>query len=221
MPTAQERRSTLMAYKSNPDEFGAVTDYCSGVQDDRPRLRKKTEMKILLAITRLLLLLPLSLFAQSMSGNQEEFDEAARWVAAKFEGKAETEIAVGYLTVHLKSGQLGKNQVSTKGYGIYTTGNSPLLIAGKEYRQGLYCPSEGEVVVHLPAPGRSFEAVVGVDSNQVKGFYSNAGRGDVIAAVEVEGKEAFRSAVIREGLPGTAVKVDLSGATDFALKLSD
>ena len=178
-------------------------------------------MKILLAITRILLLIPLPLSAQSMSGSPEEFGNAARWAAARFGGKAETQLAAGYLTVHLKSGEIGKNLVSTRGYGIYATGRSPLLIVDREYRQGLYCPSEGEIVVHLPAPGKSFEAVVGVDSNQVKGFYSNAGRGSVIATVEVEGKEAFRSGVMREGLPGAPVKVDLNGAMSFALKLSD
>jgi alpha-galactosidase len=178
-------------------------------------------MKILLAIARLLLLIPVPLFAQSMSGTPEEFAEAVRWSAAKFEGKADPRLASGYLTVRLRSGQIGKNQVSTRGYGIYATGSSPLLIVDKEYRHGLYCPSEGEVVVHLPAAGKSFETVVGVDSNQVKGFYSNVGRGSVIATVEVDGKEAFRSGVMHEGLPGVPVKVDLKGATTFALKLSD
>ena len=70
-------------------------------------------MKILLAITRLLLLIPLPLSAQSMSGSPEEFAKAARWAAARFGGKAETQLAAGYLTVHLKSGEVGKNQVST------------------------------------------------------------------------------------------------------------
>ena len=79
-------------------------------------------MKILFAIARLLLLIPLPLLAQSMSGTPEEVAEAARWAAAKFEGKAATQRTPGYLTVHLKSGQVGKNQVSTRGYGIYANG---------------------------------------------------------------------------------------------------
>jgi alpha-galactosidase len=187
----------------------------------KPRSGVLCNRKILLAVTLLLLLISVPLFAQSMSGTPEEFAEAARWAAAKFEGEVDTQPAAPYLSVHLKSGQVGKNQVSTRGYGIYATGSSPLRIVDKEYRQGLYCPSEGEVVVHLPAPGKSFAAMVGVDSNQVKGFYSNANRGRVIATIEVEAKEAFRSGVMREGLPGTPVKVDLNGATAFALKVSD
>ena len=90
-----------------------------------------------------------------MSGTPEEFAEARRWTAAKFEGKADTQSAAGYLLVHLKSGQVGKDQVSTRGYGIYTTGSSPLRIVDKEYQEGLYCPSEGQIVVQLPAPGKS------------------------------------------------------------------
>src|SRR5580693_7280654 len=103
-------------------------------------------MKILLLIAQSLLLIPASLFARSLTGTTEEFAEAQRWAAAKFEGKSDAAPDQGYLMVHLKSGQVGKNQVSTKGYGIYATGSSPLLIVDKEYRQGLYCPSEGEVV---------------------------------------------------------------------------
>ena len=76
---------------------------------------KSNDMKILLAIARLFLLITIPLFAQSISGSPEEFAEAARWAAAKFEGKADTQLAAGYLTVHLKSGQVGKNQVSTRG----------------------------------------------------------------------------------------------------------
>jgi hypothetical protein len=49
--------------------------------------------------------------------------------------------------------------------------------------------------VHLPGPGASFAAVIGVDSNDV-GYYSNAGRGEVVASVEVNGKKVLTSAVL-------------------------
>ena len=73
--------------------------------------------------------------------------------------------------------------------------------------------------VHLPSAGKAFRAVVGVDSNDV-GYYTNEGRGSLIASVEVGGEERFRSPVLREGIPGVPVKVDLSGATDFVLRLT-
>ena len=75
--------------------------------------------------------------------------------------------------------------------------------------------------MHLPAPGKIFEAILGVDSNQVKGFYSNAGRGSEIATVEVGGEEVFRSGVMHEGMQGASLKVNLNGATEFSLGLKD
>jgi alpha-galactosidase len=139
-----------------------------------------------------------------------ELSEAQRWAGAKFEGQPETKPAEGFLIVSLKRGSVEKNGI--KGH--------LLRIANRDYRHGLHCPSEGEVVVYLPGPGKSFEAVVGLDSNDV-GYYSNAGRGSVIASVEMRGKEVFRSPVMREGMPGVPVKVDLGGATEFTLKVSD
>jgi alpha-galactosidase len=196
-----------------------------GVEPDRDVYLYTTqvvlEMKLRLLSIQLLLSILCPTLAMGVSGTPQEFSQANRWVAAKFDGKADSKPAEGYLMVHLKSGQVGKNRVSTKGYGIYATSSSPLKIADRVYQQGLYCPSEGEIVVHLPSPGRDFEATVGVDSNQVNGFYSNAGRGSVIATVEVAGKEAFRSGVMHEGMAGAAVKVDLNGATEFALRVSD
>ena len=162
-----------------------------------------------------------SIYAVAVSPTPAELSEANRWTAAKFEGVADQKPAQGYLMEDLKRGRLGKNQVSTKGYGIYATGHSPLLIANESYSRGVHFPSEGKVVVHLPAPAKDFEAIVGVDSNQVKGFYSNAGRGSAVASVELDAKEVFRSAVMHEGLPGVPVKVDLNNTTEFILALTD
>jgi hypothetical protein len=70
------------------------------------------------------------------------------------------------LMSHLKSGLIGKNRVSTRGYGIYATGSPPLRIVDQEYLIGLYCPSEGEVVVHRPAPGKSHDLWTGETRTQ-------------------------------------------------------
>ena len=167
-------------------------------------------MRTLLAIIHVLFLSVTVAAGEMGSPTPEEMGEAQRWAAAKFAGQPEVRPARGYLEVSLAHGPIEKNAV--KGHS--------LLIFHEHYRRGLYCPSEGEVVVHLPQPGRWFEAVVGVDSNDV-GYYSNSGRGSVIASVEVGGKEVFRSAVMHEGLAGVPVKVDLQGAREFTLKLSD
>ena len=58
---------------------------------------------------------------------------------------------------------------------------------------------------------------MGVDSNE----QTIGGRGSVVFTVQVGGKEAFRSAVLREGMPPVPVKVDLAGATEFVLAVGD
>lgn len=40
-------------------------------------------------------------------------------------------------------------------------------------------------------------------------------------AVQVAGKDALRSDVLKEGLPAVPAKVDLAGAMDFILKIND
>ena len=88
----------------------------------------------------------------------------------------------------LEFSQIQKNEVTTQGYGLYAIANRPLRAADQDYPRGLhFLLSEGEVVVHLPEPADVFEAIVGVDSNRVTAFYSNAGRGSVIATVEIWG----------------------------------
>ena len=71
--------------------------------------------------------------------------------------------------------------------------------------------------MRLPAPGKTFEAVVGVDSNEQTG----GGRGSVIFSVQIGGKEVFRSAVLKEGMPPVPVKIDLAGAKEFVLEVND
>ena len=69
-------------------------------------------------------------------------------------------------------------------------------------------------MVHLPEPADVFEAIVRVDSNRVTAFYSNAGRGSVIATVEIWGQEVFRSNTMCEGMVGVPLTVQLGGATE-------
>ena len=103
---------------------------------------------------------------------------------------------------------------------IYAIANRPLRAADQDYPRGLHFLSEGEVVVHLPEPADVFEAIVGVDSNRVTAFYSNAGRGSVIATVEIWGQEVFRSNTMCEGMVGVPLTVQLGGATEFVLGVS-
>ena len=150
-----------------------------------------------------------------------EMSEARRWVAAKFQGQGEPPASEPCLMVYLSAGPLEKNKVTIQGYGLYPLTTCELLIADKRYERGLHCPSEGRVVVRLGRPARSFEAKLGVDSNRVMAYPSNAGRGRAVGILEVAGEEVYRSETLLEGMAAIPVKVDLKGASEFTLRLID
>lgn len=134
---------------------------------------------------------------------------ARRWLAAKFLDQADHTPPTAHMRVTLKSGVIQKDRRKDRTF----------LIAGRMFQRGFFMPSPGEIVVHLPEPAAFFEAVVGVDSNDL-GYYANAGRGNVIASVSAGGRELFRSGVLNEGTPGVPIKADLDGAAEFSLKLT-
>ena len=160
-------------------------------------------------------------YESTSSATAAELAKAHKWTRAKFEGVAETKPDEGYLKVNLDAGMIQRSEVTTTGYGLYAIASRPLRIADRDFERGLHFQSEGEVLVHLPKPAKTFEAILGVDSNRVTGFYSNAGRGTVIATVEVDGNEVFRSEVLHEGLEGIPLTIQLNGGTEFVLGLTD
>ena len=160
----------------------------------------------------------LTLFAAILLGtipfcpaqSPETMATAHRWVSAKFLGEATPSPAESYLLVYSQSGPVTKNGVEGHHF----------RIVDQDYSRGLHFSSDGRVRVMLAGPAKSFEAVVGVDSNDI-GYYSNVGRGAVVASVDVAGKTPFRSQVLHEGMTGVPVKVDLGNATEFDLKVED
>ncbi|MBI3922870.1 MAG: alpha-galactosidase [Armatimonadetes bacterium] len=146
-------------------------------------------------------------FAHGVAVTPQEMTECRRWVAAKFEGIPETRVPEPGLLVLANNDPVQKN----------SRGGKPLNIAGKQYTRGLYCHAASKVVVRLPGPGKTFDAVVGVDTNdQTKG-----GRGSIVFSVNLGGTEAFRTDVRREGMPASPVHVELGGATEFVLEVGD
>jgi alpha-galactosidase len=93
----------------------------------------------------------------------------------------------------------------------------PLKIVDQQYARGLFCHAVSKVVVKLPGPGATFTAVAGVDSNE----QTSGGRGSVVFSVRVGEKEAFKSPVLREGMAGAPVSVELGGAASFTLEVGD
>lgn len=144
----------------------------------------------------------------SASVHSEPAASARRWVDAKLLGVADSNPLPAHLLTRLKSGNLRRNRMLDRRF----------LIAGKNFERGVAMPSPGEIVVRLPGAAERFEAIVGVDGNDI-GYYSNGGRGSVVATVEVNGRESFRSPVMHEGLAGVPISVDLNGAREFTLKL--
>jgi len=95
--------------------------------------------------------------------------------------------------------------------------DTPLRIGQKRYTHGLGTHSVSEIVVRLPRPGRRFEAEVGIDNNHD----TRGQRGSVVFAVELAGKEVFRSGVRRGSDAPLPVRIDLGGAREFVLRVFD
>ena len=107
--------------------------------------------------------------------------------------------------------ELRRQDYDTLGMGKSCRLNA-LQIGQKRYQHGLGTHAVSEIVVRLPGPGRKFQADVGVDFDWP---------GSVVFVVEVAGKEAFRSGLLRVDSPPLPVKVDLGDAKQFTLRVLD
>jgi len=137
----------------------------------------------------------------------EEMTLAQRWAAAKWEGKADrTDLQPAVMVI--------ENHDPVQ---VNARAGRPLNLAGTQYRRGLYCHAPSRLAVRLPGPAHSFQATIGVDSNE----QTSGGRGSVVFSVEVGGREVFRSRVLREGMAPLPVSVHLGGATAFSLVIED
>jgi alpha-galactosidase len=146
--------------------------------------------------------------ARGVEVTRDEQAAAREWVAAKFEGAVPAGPRRPGLVVLANHDPVLKN---TRGEG------RRLTIAKTAYDRGLYCHALSHVVVRLPGPGKTFTAIVGVDSNP----QTVGGRGSIVFSVSVKGQPAFRSEVVREGMAGVPVRVELGGAAEFALKVGE
>jgi len=140
----------------------------------------------------------------------DERPEARAWAAAAIFGEEPTKAAAtaGIEVRRQDHGALRVNQSVMR---------TPLKIGEKAYPRGLGTHAVSELVVRLPGPGRRFEAQAGIDNN----YDTAASKGSVIFAVEVAGKEAFKSGLCRGGEAPVPVGVDLGGAKEFVLRVFD
>ncbi len=154
-----------------------------------------------------LLVIGLSAFAAPLPTPQE-IAEAHRWLAAKVEPPAAGPRYEAGLVVLANHDPVLRN---TRGEG------RPLTLGKTAYTRGLYCHAVSKLIVRLPGPGKTFTAIVGVDSND----QTSGGRGSVVFSVSVAGKQRFRSETLHEGMKAVPVAVDLGGASEFLLEVGD
>ncbi len=137
----------------------------------------------------------------------EEMDVLRQWVGAKLEAKVVEPKPASGLVVVANHDPLQLNSRNGK----------PMKLGHTQYTRGLYCHAVSRIHVRLPGPGKTFMAVAGVDNNAD----TWGSRGSVVFSVNVGEKEAFRTAIMRGGEPGVPVEVDLAGAEEFFLDVSD
>ncbi len=89
----------------------------------------------------------------------------------------------------------------------------PLTIGETEYKRGLYCHAYSNILVRLPARGREFTALAGLDKR--------AGGGAVVFAVKVAETEVLNSGVFKKEMPALPVRVNLQDAKEFTLEIGD
>ncbi|MBI4586449.1 MAG: alpha-galactosidase [Planctomycetes bacterium] len=145
--------------------------------------------------------------APGVTVRPDELADSRKFAAARFEGVPPKAPAEPGLFVIANHDAVQRNE----------RGGKPLRIAGQEYRRGLYCHAFSRVLVRLPGPGEAFSAIAGVDTND----QTSGGRGSIDFSVNVSGAEKFRSGVMREGMPGKPVAVDLGGAAEFILQVDE
>jgi alpha-galactosidase len=137
----------------------------------------------------------------------DEMLEAQRFVTAAFEGVAPTVSDQPGLTILANFDSVQKHNRFGK----------PLKMAGKTFARGLFCHAPSKIAVQLPGPGKKFRSTIGVDSNE----QTQGGHGSVVFRVSVGGKDAFRSGLLKEGMPLTSADVDLNGSRTLLLEIDD
>ena len=134
----------------------------------------------------------------------EEVPLARAWAQRAFLGRGDAAQPAPGL-------ELRRQDYDTLGLGT-SSRLGPLQIGQKRYAHGIGTHAVSEIHVRLPRPGRQFQAEAGVDFGWP---------GSVTFAVAVAGTEAFASDVRRVDSPPLPLAVDLAGATEFTLRVTD
>ncbi|MHB1002175.1 MAG: NPCBM/NEW2 domain-containing protein [Armatimonadota bacterium] len=161
---------------------------------------------------------------------KQQKDDIRSWASSALLGnKAKADILPGTafstdfpVTFSIVTGKINKSKLPfieflQQDHGKFNPGksavNSPLQIGSKVYTHGLGTHSVSKIRVLLSKPANQFTADIGVNSDSK--------RGTVIFAVDVGGKEIFRSSVCKFGESPVPVSIDLKGAREFVLRVYD
>jgi len=131
------------------------------------------------------------------------------WAGAAFAGIKRTEV-----------GQRVELNVLRQDHNVLCFGEScmetPIRIGQRQFKHGLGTHSNSKIAVSFPPGAKVFKAFVGVDNN-----YDTQGKhGSVRFVVEIDGKEAFRTPVLRGGQEPAQVNVELpEGIGQIVLKV--
>jgi len=188
-----------------------MSDFVGKLYDQISYYSMTTAKKLSMAVvTSACFLLPLGR-VQGIAPTPEEFSELRAWSEAKFSGQAESRKATpGVLVLEQHAPRpFQKNKNSLSG--------QPLKLGQQEYAHGLFCHAPSRVVVSLAGPGKTLSAIAGVDSNPE----TTGGHGSVIFQVVVGQNPMFKSEILREGMAGQPVAIDLKGASQFTLQVND
>lgn len=93
---------------------------------------------------------------------------------------------------------------------------TPMKIGQRVFQHGLGTHAHSEIVLHLPAGAKRFEAQAGIDNN----FDTGGTRGSAQFSVEIGGREVQRTRTLKGGEAPMPVLVDLpSGTRELTLKV--
>jgi alpha-galactosidase len=89
-----------------------------------------------------------------------------------------------------------------------------LLLDGQKYERGVGSHAPGSIYVELDGQTKRFQATVGVDDE-------TNGQGSVRVVISGDGKELFRSEILKGGAAPAAVDLDVSGVKILSLIMRD
>lgn len=94
---------------------------------------------------------------------------------------------------------------------------TPIIVSGRTYARGLGTHSVSSIRLNSPVGIKRLHAIVGIDQNA----RTAGGQGSVVFSVLASGHERYRSAVLRGDGGSCEVAVDVGGANDVQLIVSD